>query len=212
MNTKSGPNLAQVQATYDAIALNYAAANHERAFLEDTLRQLEARLPDRARVLDLGCGPGFDSARLARRGWHVIGVDVSWEMLRIARRESNAELVQADVRCLPFASGFDGALAVASFVHIPRSAWPALLAQTARLLKPGGWLYLSVKAGQGEAWVDQSYGQTAPRFFVYWQPAALDALLVEAGFDLSGSFLVGSQSGGWINRLAFKCCEAETSL
>lgn len=204
MSANSGPDLTGLQKTYDVIARDYAAASRQRGFLEATLHQLARRLPAQACVLDLGCGPGFDCARLQAAGWRVVGLDLSWGMLQIARRECGADLVQADVRQLPFAAGFDAALAVASLVHLPRSAWPGVLTQVARLLKPGGWFYLSVKSGQGEAWVDRSYGQPAPRYFVYWQLAAVDRLLAEAGFTLSDHDATSVQPGGWISRLVCK--------
>ncbi|HLI00994.1 MAG TPA: methyltransferase domain-containing protein, partial [Acidimicrobiales bacterium] len=68
--------------------------------------QLAAHLPDRssgtaarrtaasgtaASVLDVGCGQGTQAIRLARRGFHVTGVDLSAELLDVARAAAAAE-------------------------------------------------------------------------------------------------------------------------
>jgi SAM-dependent methyltransferase len=61
---------------------------------------LAEHVPDRStRVLDLGCGTGAAGRRLREHGFRAIdGVDISPEMLRLARRSgAYAELVEADL-------------------------------------------------------------------------------------------------------------------
>jgi len=48
------------------------------------------REPPYGRALDLGCGTGFWSVRLARRGWDVTGVDIVPKALRTARKRARA--------------------------------------------------------------------------------------------------------------------------
>jgi SAM-dependent methyltransferase len=55
-----------------------------------------ARVPA-GRALDIGCGAARNAVPLARQGWHVVGVDGSWPMLRAARERSEAERVEARV-------------------------------------------------------------------------------------------------------------------
>jgi SAM-dependent methyltransferase len=64
------------------------------------------------RVLDLACGIGRHSIELARRGFDVVGIDISDELLEIARREAGAESLeisfrQADLRELDLDGEFD---------------------------------------------------------------------------------------------------------
>ncbi len=67
-------------------------------------------------VLDLCCGAGRHLAALAERGTIAVGVDLSPDLLRVARNElsrrrAHAELMRADMRALPFADGaFDAVL------------------------------------------------------------------------------------------------------
>jgi SAM-dependent methyltransferase len=64
------------------------------------------------RVLDLACGIGRHSRELRRRGFEVVGVDISPELLEMAEREAGEEsleisFVQADLRELDFEGEFD---------------------------------------------------------------------------------------------------------
>jgi SAM-dependent methyltransferase len=64
------------------------------------------------RVLDLACGSGRHSLELRRRGFSVVGADISPDLIEIARRDAeeenlDVELVLADLRDLEFDSEFD---------------------------------------------------------------------------------------------------------
>lgn len=64
------------------------------------------------RVLDLACGIGRHSLELRRRGFEVVGIDISEELLEMARREAESQsleitFVQADLRELDFEDEFD---------------------------------------------------------------------------------------------------------
>src|SRR3954463_4969123 len=67
------------------------------------------------RVLDVGCGPGRHALALARRGFDVIGVDLSPEFVALARAAAAAEGLTArfeehDVRALAYDADFDAAI------------------------------------------------------------------------------------------------------
>jgi len=83
-------------------------------FLERIFREY-APFPVR-RVIDLGCGSGGHSVELARRGYEVLGVDLSEEMIARAREKAsgltNASFMVADVRKLDFREEFDAAIAI----------------------------------------------------------------------------------------------------
>lgn len=104
-------------------------------------------LPGLKCVCDLGCGNGYLSGLLARRGYRVVGVDASESGIEIARREhgEHAKFLCARIdRELPAALGgerFDAVISGDVIEHLYR---PADLVECAgELLKPGGWLVLS---------------------------------------------------------------------
>lgn len=75
------------------------------------------RPPEGARVLDLACGSGRHSLELRRRGFEVIGADISQPLLEIAAGEAEMqelelEFVEADLRELDFDAEFDVVLSL----------------------------------------------------------------------------------------------------
>jgi SAM-dependent methyltransferase len=93
------------------------------------------------RVLDLACGPGRHAAALARRGAHVVGLDLSRALLLAAREAGAERLVRADVRGLPFRdAAFDAVLNLfTSFGYFEEDAeHAAVLCDVARVLRPRG--------------------------------------------------------------------------
>lgn len=87
-------------------------------------------------ILDLGCGDGHLSRRIAEMGAHVLGVDASAEMVAAAR-ERGVEAEQAKAEKLPFGDRkFDAVFSNAA-LHWVRGQ-DAMLAQVFRVLKPGG--------------------------------------------------------------------------
>jgi SAM-dependent methyltransferase len=98
-------------------------------------------------ALEVGCGAAQCARWLAGRGARVVGVDLSAEQLRHARRLAGrtglaVPLVQAEAGRLPFADGaFD--LACSAFGAVPFVADTGrVMAEVARVLRPGGrWVF-----------------------------------------------------------------------
>ncbi|TAN55328.1 MAG: class I SAM-dependent methyltransferase [Rhodospirillales bacterium] len=88
-------------------------------------------------VADLGCGSGVFGACLARRGFRVLGVDLSQGLLQIgARKYPEVRFLAGDVDRLPFAdSSLDGVLLSGIIHHLPDPS--ACAREVFRVLKPG---------------------------------------------------------------------------
>jgi len=100
-------------------------------------------------ILDAGCGTGRNFSKLERVGSSIIGIDFSYGMLTVARRNfadnpSAFPLLLADLeRTLPFQTGsFDVVLCALIGEHL--SALQQVLREFHRVLKPGGRLVFSV--------------------------------------------------------------------
>ena len=105
----------------------------------DTLARLVGDGP--GSCLDLGCGTGIALPRLLERGWRVVGVDLSGDQLRVARRRAapGTGLVAADATALPFPDrSFDAV--VSMLTHTDFDDPVAAFAEAARVLRPGGHL------------------------------------------------------------------------
>jgi SAM-dependent methyltransferase len=190
-------HVRQTRATYDVIAAEYAGrwAAAASDWLTAEFDQLSAVLPHRARVADIGCGPGDHMRLLRDRGFRVVGLDLSWGMLRSRRVPA---VVQADMRALPLGTRAVEAIWCASaLLHIPRPEVPAVLAEFARILRPGGELALSVAEGDGEFWEPVSYQPSHRRWYVLHRVEPLTAQLADAGFAVT-SFSRRSTHRQWL--------------
>ena len=106
-------------------------------------------------ILDLGCGTGRHSVELARRGYEVVGVDLSEGMLERARRRAAAERVSGttfvlgDVQNAQIGRRFDAVLSMFAVVgyQISDAAVRATLANVRRHLEPGGVFIFDVWYG-----------------------------------------------------------------
>ena len=83
-------------------------------------------------ILDLGCGTGFLQEFLTKS--KLIGVDISFEMLRLARARKE-KIIQADLDFLPFRNNsFDHVLSFTSLQNLP--SFTKALQEIARVIKP----------------------------------------------------------------------------
>jgi len=73
---------------YDVRAQRYFDEWKNNQLLMPLLKCLMSRLPSEPKLLDLGCGPGVESKRLADLGANVVGIDLSENSLKIARRHA----------------------------------------------------------------------------------------------------------------------------
>jgi len=126
------------------------ATLRERRFKSLLLAQ--ARIAPAQKVLDLGCGTGTLTllAVAVQPGAEFLGVDVDPEILARARRKlggrraGRVQLNLASATELPFADGvFDRVLSSLMFHHLDREEKRAALAESLRVLRPGGELHVA---------------------------------------------------------------------
>lgn len=92
------------------------------------------------KILDAGSGTGLFTQEFILRGADVVGLDISWAMLRWAQRKNGAlsfRMVTADMTLLPFADGlFDKTVSVTALEFIEDAK--RAVAELFRVTKPGG--------------------------------------------------------------------------
>jgi SAM-dependent methyltransferase len=123
--------------------------------LEGLLAAVEAgREPAYGSALDLGCGTGRWSVELARRGWHVVGVDVVPKAISAARKRAldsgvDVAFVEGDVTALRSAgvgSGFSFILDVECFNHLNDSQRASVGREVNAVASPDATMLLLVWA------------------------------------------------------------------
>jgi 2-polyprenyl-3-methyl-5-hydroxy-6-metoxy-1,4-benzoquinol methylase len=145
------------------------------------------RLIHGQRILDLGCGNGRLAILLAQSGNVVIGVDNSEEQIRLARSNPDASGAFAPGGSLEFRhapmeatglpdAGFDSVILSQSLHHAakPKEA----LAESRRLLAPGGRILILDLLAHGEEWMRTKFGD----FWLGFSQSDLEGWLKESGF------------------------------
>lgn len=104
-----------------------------------------ARLAEKARVLDIGCGAGYGTAELAQHAQSATGIDISGDAIVYASehyRIPNAAFLAASATAIPFpAASFDLITAFEVIEHLEN--WHELLIEARRLLRPDGTFLVS---------------------------------------------------------------------
>jgi SAM-dependent methyltransferase len=177
--------LHDTKIAYDAVAALYAELFSdilEKLPLERALLQVFAdRVGAGEPVADLGCGPGHLTAHLSELGLDAFGVDVSSEMIALARqahpglRFDEGSMADLDVED----GSLGGILAFYSVIHTPPQDLPRVFKEFQRVLKPGGHLMLGFFAGDS-AWPLEFDHKVTLAY--RWLPDGLAELLRQAGF------------------------------
>ncbi|MGE3622005.1 MAG: class I SAM-dependent methyltransferase [Acidimicrobiia bacterium] len=137
---------------FEPLAERLGAAYLRYSFTKGTEQEVsflvdELGLRPGMRILDVGCGPGRHAHALARRGFEVVGVDISQRFVDLASAAApeGATFVRADARDLAFSTEFDAAVSLCQgafgLAGGPGSRLDAdadVLAGIARALRPGG--------------------------------------------------------------------------
>ena len=137
-------------AAFDAIGERYDDAFPHKSGQIIATQWVVDRLSPGARVLDVGCGTGVPTAgMLVESGLVVVGVDVSTEMLALARRNVPAgRFVAMDLLQLDDSLGtFDAVVAFFSLLMLRRSEIPMVLRKIRSVLRPGGLVAIGMVEG-----------------------------------------------------------------
>lgn len=138
-------------------------------------------------VVEVGCGSGRVTAHLADAALRMIGLDLSPGMVAAAR-SARPDLVYAVAHAgaLPLRSGvLAGLVAWYSLIHLPPELLPEVLAEFARVLRPGAPVVLAFQGGEGER-VDRvtSYGRPVPLTYYRHRVDGVADALAAAGLTV----------------------------
>lgn len=189
--------LRATRASYDAIAAEYAehAADGLAAIPWD--RAVLAAFADIQRktgagpVAEVGCGPGRIAAHLHALGLDVFGVDLSPEMVEVARRTyPDLRFDEGSMLALDLPNGaLGGIVAWYSTIHIPAEQLPAAFAEFHRVLAPGGHALLAFQVGDETVRHTERFGHPISLTFYRRRPDQVAELLVEAGFTVRANLV-----------------------
>ncbi|NYE94748.1 ubiquinone/menaquinone biosynthesis C-methylase UbiE [Psychromicrobium silvestre] len=186
------PAYASVENAYNTVAESYAEllpdARYEAALDLAVLEEFAQRMSSTTNrsVLDAGCGAGRMAAILERFDLNLSGIDLSAEMIRIARRSFPSQQYQVgNLNDLPYPDrSFDGVLSWYSIIHTPAEGLAAMMQEFRRVLRPGGSLLLGFKVGQGQRAITHAYGHDVSYCVQLHTLDSVRKALLASGFSL----------------------------
>ncbi len=100
-------------------------------------------------ILDIGCGPGLNSALFTGRGISVTGIDPSSEMIRLAEKNCPAgNFINISADMYESQKKFDGLYLSFVIVHMDDDKVETLLDRLHFMIKTGGYVYISFMVGK----------------------------------------------------------------
>lgn len=150
-------------------------------------------------VVDVGCGGGILAEAMAARGAQVTGIDLAEKSLKVARLHLFESGLSVDYRCVAVEDlaaaqpeSFDVVTCMEMLEHVPDPA--SVVAACARLVKPGGQVFLSTLNRNPKSWLFAIVGaeyvlNMLPRGTHDWQrfirPSELARMVREAGLEMT---------------------------
>lgn len=173
-------------STYEKIADIYTKQYFND--LSDTpyIDKFLEKLPSKAKILDVGSGPGQFTKYMMDKGFEVVGIDFSKEMVATAKKMvSEGDFRYMDMRSLDLRKEtFDAVLAAYSLIHIPSEHILETLRGFNRVLRPGGYIEIIAQKGEADKVIDEPFLPSEKMFFNFFTKERLVNFLVKAGFEI----------------------------
>lgn len=191
--------LSDTRSSYDTDAPGYA--DKVRGLLDENpyLRASLALFADLVRrtgagpVADIGCGPGYVTRHLRDAGVDAFGIDLSTEMIAIARRDHpDLRFEVGNMTDLDLADdSVAGIVAFWSVIHVPDHAVPGVFDEFRRVLRPHGPLLVGFHVGDETRHTSEGYtGRPINVDSHHRPPGQVGAWLRDAGFTIEAELVL----------------------
>jgi SAM-dependent methyltransferase len=191
--------LSETRSSYDTDATGYA--DKVRGLL-DGMPYLRASLTLFAElvhdagggpVADVGCGPGYVSGYLHDAGVDAFGIDLSPEMVALARRDHpDLRFEVGTMTDLDLADdSVAGVVAFWSVIHVPDDAVPGVFQEFRRVLRPQGLLLVGFHVGDETRHTSEGYtGRPISVDSHHRRPSTMSGWLRDAGFTVEAELVL----------------------
>ena len=160
------------------------------------------------KLLDAGCGHGRDTEYFYEKGLTSTGIDISEELIKIARNRFEPDFQVMDFRNLQFKDEkFDSVWASASIFFVPPEEMKTAINEFYRVLKPEGDLFVSMKIGSGEPELNEKWSSKVKEYPVEMDEAR--KMFESAGFFIERKQVNESSRGS--DFVSFICTKPKES-
>lgn len=192
--------LSDTRSSYDTDASGYAEKVRGLLDVSPYLRAslaLFAELVHESgggQVADIGCGPGYVTGHLHDAGLEVFGIDLSPEMIAIARRDyPHLRFDVGTMTDLDLADdSIAGIVAFWSVIHVPDHAMPGVFEEFRRVLRPQGPLLVGFHVGDETQHTSEGYtGRPINVDSHHRQPGQIMGWLRDTRFTIEAELVIG---------------------
>ncbi len=152
------------QSDMNTMTLDYYERNAESfvtgtidVCFEDTQKRFASFLPERAYILDFGCGSGRDAKAFLDMGYRVDATDGSEKLCELASKNTGIVVRNSLFSELYECEKYDGIWACASILHLPKAELKGVFGKMRQALKAGGYIYTSFKYSEFEGYRNKRY-------------------------------------------------------
>ncbi|MGW5878256.1 class I SAM-dependent DNA methyltransferase [Nocardiopsis terrae] len=195
------------RVAYDELAKHYDAVSRTPDYhrwmqlFDDLFREYGVRGP---LLLDLGCGTGNSSVELKKQGYQVTGIDISPEMIEVARNKdemSGIEFQVGELTDIPGPPGtFDAAAAAGEPFHylLDEDALTTAFSEVKRMLAPQGLLVAEMNTTMAFRMSAEGPGvRRLEGSFVCFSPSSATPFSPGGLLDMESDSFVEQNDGSW---------------
>lgn len=162
-----------------------------------------SRIAEGGRILDLGCGTGRDAKAFLQQGFHVVAVDGSKEMCKLASEYIGQEVICSTFQEFDPDGMFDGIWACDSLLHLEPIEIFSVMRKLVASLNIGGSFYVSFKYGDSSGERDGRYFTDMNENSFYNLIRSVPELKIQREFITED--VHGDRAGGeWLNIFMIK--------
>jgi len=188
-----------VKSGYDRLAKLYTK-ERERFDNWKEVKAFSSQLPENAKVLDAGCGTGVPIAQyLVQSGFKVVGIDISKAMISTAQENvPGASFQQMNMTSVDFPpESFDGLISTYAIIHTPREKHTDMFKSFYKILKPQGFMLVSVASWEWEEIADY---MGVDMYWSHYSSSKTESLIATAGFDIDFGRTIesGGETHHWV--------------
>lgn len=141
---------------YNENAQNYFNATKDLN-LNKIYQKFLPKIAKKGKILDVGAGSGRDSFYFSNCGYTVNSIDISENLIKLAKLNYNIDVWNIDILNLEQNTKYDGIWACASLLHLDSKQLKYTLLKLENMLKPNGIIYISFKYGKNVKIVNKRY-------------------------------------------------------
>ncbi len=167
------------------------------------LAEIHSRIRPAARILDVGCGSGVPVARcLVALGHSVVGVDISFEQLTLARTHVvSLKATEGEMLTLPIGNdSLDALVSYYAVIHVPREDHAGVFGEFHRVLRAGGWALVCIGSNDNPGDRDDDSWLGTPMYWSHYDADATVDLISGAGLVVESTWEVPDPMGHGAHR------------